>query len=81
MDGKGCAVITRELCPEPGIGGVAEAGRDVEALMERTVWKTRFWEILQGEKVKGQQQGPQTTKHEVSVSESYRDTLDLYEGV
>lgn len=44
VDWKGCAVITKELCLDPGIGGVAEAAR--EALTERTVWKTRFWEIL-----------------------------------
>lgn len=47
---KGWAVITKELCPEPGMGGVAEAGRDVEELTERTVWKTRFWEILQDQR-------------------------------
>lgn len=52
---KGCAVITRELCPEPGIGGVAAAVCDAAALMERTVWKTLLWDILEGEKVKGQQ--------------------------
>lgn len=53
-DWKGCAVITKELCPEPGMGGVAEAARDAEALTERTVWKTRFWDTLQGEDVTGQ---------------------------
>lgn len=45
-DWKGCAVITRELSPEPGIGGVAVADRDAEALMERTVWKTLLWDDL-----------------------------------
>ncbi len=49
MDWKGCAVITRELCPEPGMGGVAEAARAAAALMERTVWKTRFWDNLHRE--------------------------------
>lgn len=53
-DWKGCAVITRELCPEPGMGGVAAAARDAEALMERTVWKTLLWDVLKGEEVKGQ---------------------------
>lgn len=45
-DSKGCAVITRELSPEPGIGGVAVADREAEALMERTVWKTLLWDDL-----------------------------------
>lgn len=45
-DWKGCAVITRELSTEPGIGGVAVADRDAEALMERTVWKTLLWDDL-----------------------------------
>lgn len=36
------------------MGGVAKAGRGDEALMERTVWKTRFWDTLQAERVRGQ---------------------------
>lgn len=49
-DWKGCAVITRGLRPEPGIGGVAGAHQprsiNAEALMERTVWKTLLWDDL-----------------------------------
>lgn len=41
------------------MGGVAAAARNAEALMERTVWKTFLWDILQGEEVKGQRRGSQ----------------------
>lgn len=45
-DWKGCAVITREFSPDPGIGGVGVTDREAEELMERTVWKTLLWDDL-----------------------------------
>ena len=54
---------------------MAEAGRDDEALMERTVWKTRFWDILQGEDVKGQRQGPQMIN---VLSTTERENINSY---
>lgn len=65
------------------MGGVAAAARDAEALMERTVWKTLLWDILQGEEVKGQRRGSQidkilsTTEPEVVESSLYNHEVEV----